>query len=240
MGLKVLSYNIQNGGGRRLSAIAGVIHAERPDLVALQEATSRWNAFRLARKLDMRLTFARANGPFHIAFLSRLPAQSATNHRLPQLAKTLAEITVDWEGAPIQIFATHLAGGADPIHPADEIEAILAHLRSHATDRHLLLGDFNSLAPDDTLGDPPAGMQVMQSGAEADARRAIAQIQSAGYVDCYRALHDGPGFTYPVDAPWLRLDYIFATVQMAERLIRCEVIDTAQASDHLPLIAEFL
>lgn len=239
MGLKLLSYNIQNGGGRRLSAIAEVIRAEQPDIVALQEATSRWNAFRLARKLDMQLTFARANGPFHIAFLSRLPVQSAANHRLPQLAKTLAEITLDLNGSPIQIFATHLAGGADPIHPADEIEVMLGHLQLHAKDQHLLLGDFNSLAPNDPIGDPPAGMQIMQSGVESDARRAIAQIQQADYVDCYRMLHDAPGFTYPADAPWLRLDYIFASAPLAARLTHCEVIEAAHASDHLPLIAEF-
>ena len=49
--MKVLSYNIREGGDARLGEIAGVILGQRPDAVALLEATSRANAETLAREL---------------------------------------------------------------------------------------------------------------------------------------------------------------------------------------------
>ncbi len=48
-------------------------------------------------------------------------------------------------------------------------------------------------------------------------RLAIRRILEDGYVDCYRRLHPRtPGFTYPSDVPWLRLDYILASPALAQ------------------------
>ena len=50
-----------------------------------------------------------------------------------------------------------------------------------------------------------------------------------------------PGYTYPADAPWLRLDYAFASPDLAPRLAACDVVANdlaARASDHLPLVVE--
>ena len=244
MALRVLTYNIQDGGGRRLPAIARVIRAQQPDVVAVQEATNRWATMLLARLLGMRLVFGQANNPFHIAWLSRLPVTRHENHRLPGLAKTLLEIEVVWDGQPLQLFATHLAAGRDPLHPAEEAPVIIERLRTVARERHLLVGDFNALHPDDTVGTPPPSFTGMHEGVKSDPRAAIRCILNAGYVDCFRALHPScPGYTFPAENAWLRLDYIFALPGMASQLAACEIVDSVQArhaSDHLPLVAEFL
>jgi exodeoxyribonuclease III len=109
MVLKVLSYNIRDGGNDRLPGIAAIIRTQQPDAVALLEATSRANALTLAQNLKMQLAFGEANNGIHVAWLSRLPIQRERNHRLAALAKTLLEIEVAWEGAPLRLFATHLA-----------------------------------------------------------------------------------------------------------------------------------
>jgi exonuclease III len=71
----------------------------------------------------------------------------------------------------------------------------------------------------------------------------IARLLKAGYVDCYRAVDAGaPGYTYSSATPWLRLDYLFASPALASRLVQCHVVcegSTKQASDHLPVWAEF-
>jgi endonuclease/exonuclease/phosphatase family metal-dependent hydrolase len=67
------------------------------------------------------------------------------------------------------------------------------------------------------------------------------------YVDSYRHIHPyKQGFTCPAAAPAGRIDYIFASSPLAERLTDCDVLRTGadgingdQASDHLPIIAEF-
>jgi len=106
-----------------------------------------------------------------------------------------------------------------------------------------LVGDLNSLRPDDPIGRPPPGEKKRGDAQDGATRRAIQSILQAGYTDCYRALHPhDPGFTYPSAAPWLRLDYIFSSSQMAPYLKECNVVhgnEASQASDHLPIWAAF-
>jgi endonuclease/exonuclease/phosphatase family metal-dependent hydrolase len=243
--LKVLSYNIQEGGRGRLRSIAALIRAQQPHVVALLEANSRSGAWVLAHHLKMELAFGRANGKFHVAWLSRLPIVRAKNHRLPNLAKTMLEIRVVWEGEPLRLFATHLAGGADKVHPAQEAPAVLDALRPFSSDPHLLVGDLNALSPCDPIGASPLSEEIMRSGIVDDPRQAIRLILTAGYLDCYRALHPAakePGYTFPADSAWLRLDYIFASLEMAARLQASGLVsgaDAQRASDHFPVWAEF-
>ena len=240
---KVLSYNIWMGGEDRLPAIAAVIRDQQPDAVALLEANNRGNAETLARELGMELVFGEANCASHIAWLSRWPIRRAMNHRHPLLAKTLLEIEVNRAGAPLRLFATHLASRHEPPEPADEIPVILGVLAPLADQPHLLAGDFNALRPGDPVGDPPPGVTKRGDAVEGAPRQAIRQLVDAGYVDCYRALHPRePGYTYPSDAPWLRLDYVFASARLAGRLSACDVVTgaaAARASDHFPLWATF-
>jgi endonuclease/exonuclease/phosphatase family metal-dependent hydrolase len=241
--LKILSYNIREGGNDRLPGIAAIIRKQQPDAVALLEATSRANALTLAQDLQMQLVFGEANNGIHVAWLSRLPIQRERNHRLVALAKTLLEIEVAWAGAPLRLFATHLASRWDGRQPVDEVPAILDVLRPLAGQPHLLVGDLNALRPGDPVGTPPHGQVKRGDALPGVERRAIRLILDAGYVDCYRSLHrETPGYTYPSDAPWLRLDYILASPQMAARLWACDVVmgeEAEQASDHFPIWAEF-
>jgi exodeoxyribonuclease III len=241
--LRVLSYNIWEGGGNRLSVLVDIIHRQHPDAVALMEANSRANAIALARNLEMDLVFGEANSECHIAWLSRLPILRSENHRLTTLSKTLLEIEVTWDGIPLRLFATHLASRHDSQQPAEEIRAILHVLARLENRPHLLVGDLNALQPGDPIGAPPTGTVKRGDAADGARRDAIRLILEAGYVDCYRTLHpQAPGHTYPTVAPWLRLDYIFASPQSAPRLYACDFVAgeaAAQASDHFPIWADF-
>ena len=243
MAFTVMSYNIEEGGEGRLPLIADVIRERQPDAIALLEANSRPAAERLARDVGMRVAYGDANSAFAVAWLSRLPIERVENHRFAALAKTLLEIEVAWEGDMVHLFATHLAARDDAQRPVDEVPVILGALRPLADRPHLLVGDFNALRPGDLVGAPPHGVEKRGDARPDAPRHAIRLIMDASYADCYRMLHPRePGYTYPSDAPWLRLDYIFASPQMAARLHDCEVVAGGQApraSDHLPLRAEF-
>src|SRR5438270_8543559 len=116
--LKLVSYNIREGGEGRLAAIARVLRQQKPDIVALLEASSRANVESLAQELGMEIGFGESNNPIgHIAWLSRLPIYRTANHRHHRLAKTLLEIEVRWEGMPLRLFATHLSSRWDPPEP---------------------------------------------------------------------------------------------------------------------------
>src|SRR5215467_3726043 len=76
-------------------------------------------------------------------------------------------------------------------------------------------------------------------------RAGIEQLNQSGYVDCYRRMNQQkPGFTYPALAPAGRIDFIFASPEMAQRLeasyvvVKAAGIRGSEASDHLPVFAE--
>lgn len=243
MALRVMSYNILLGGQDRLAGIARTIRGVGPDVVALIEANVRAHAEALAGELGMALAFGEANSDFHIAWLSRLPIRSTRNHRHAIFTKTLLEVTVEQErGDEVTLFATHLSAGSGEAEPRrlQEVEAIVDVMRSVAGRPHLLVGDLNAMPPGEAPGQPPEGELADVRG------EALVPLLAAGYVDCYRALHPwnpvAPGYTYPTDHPWLRLDYIFASPEMAPRLRACDIVtdaDAARCSDHFPIWAEF-
>jgi exodeoxyribonuclease III len=239
--LKVMSFNIQEGGDGRLHVIAELIRAQNADCVALLEADSLTNVEALARDRHMSLTYGEANCPSAVAWLSRLPPVRSKNHRLPALSKTLLEIELVWERAPLHLFATHLGSRWDIQQPADEVTTILRVLSAAGGDLHVLVGDMNALRPGDHIGTPPAGEARRGDAVDGAPRLAIGRILAAGYVDCFRRAHSrSRGFTYPAHAPWLRLDYIFASPSVAAYLSACDVVDTPaahRASDHLAVCA---
>ena len=140
-----------------------------------------------------------------------------------------------------------LAGDLNALTPGDPVGAPPPGIvpRGDAlpdAPRDVLVGDLNALTVGDPVGEPPAGVEKRGEAVDGVPRLAIGPLLEAGYVDCYRALHDDPGYTYSAEAPWLRLDYVFASRTIARRLRGAGVVsdgDAARASDHLPVWAEF-
>jgi endonuclease/exonuclease/phosphatase family metal-dependent hydrolase len=123
----------------------------------------------------------------------------------------------------------------------------LQEIKRHQDGFHVLVGDFNTLAPGEILDLDrlPAWIRAMIwiSGRKLQ-RESIQLLLDAGYSDGYRMLHaEEPGSTFPTWDPHLRLDYIFVPRVFADRLVSCAVITEPQdriraASDHYPLVAE--
>ena len=187
----------------------------------------------LAGRLGMELVYGDANSPFAVAWLSALPVQATTNHRLPVLEKTLLEVHLDG----LRLFATHLRAGRterDAELRTEEVEAILDTIGDAEC---LLVGDLNAVHPDDEVGAPPP-----QERLEFVAREPIERLLDAGFVDCYRRHHPVErGWTYLTSQPWARLDFVLARGDLARRVTSCDVVtgeDALRASDHLPVVAE--
>src|SRR5437588_3532976 len=77
-------------------------------------------------------------------------------------------------------------------------------------------------------------------------RGSIRVLQRAGYVDCFRQMNPGTaGFTCPAAAPAGRIDFIFASPELAQSLSTCSIptegagVRGEESSDHLPVVAEF-
>jgi endonuclease/exonuclease/phosphatase family metal-dependent hydrolase len=176
-----------------------------------------------------------------------------------------------------------------------EAQILLERMQAHRGTPHLLMGDFNVVAPGDRIKGsallrfltdkqlyyqliPAKANQTNASGLPGldsvvprqlrfvypllraipnnnalsflldtfhplyAPRGGIGLLTKAGYVDSFRRLHPRePGWTWPSALPAGRIDYVFASPELASRLCTCEVLAASgelpadQASDHLPV-----
>jgi endonuclease/exonuclease/phosphatase family metal-dependent hydrolase len=229
--LRIVTWNILDGGVGRLDRIASVLRQADADVVALQEANDRGGVERLAARLGMELAYGEANSPFAVAWLSRLPVVRSQNHRVPALDKTLLEVEV----GGLRLFAAHLSAGRfrdDEPWRVAEVEAILERV---GNDDCVLVGDFNSAHPDDVVGVAPPEEHAPPGYVS---RRPIELVLEHGFVDCFRTLQpEERGWTYTSARPWARFDFVFAARGLD--VTRCEVGASAgNASDHFPVVAD--
>ncbi len=244
MTFRLLSYNILNGGRGRLDAIAQVINACAPDLVLLQEATDRAAVERLAEATGMAesKTFQRQS----LGFMSRRPVAFSQWIR-PRISRH-AFLEVVPEGERIIVFGVHLSAvlaAWTEQRRTLEFRALLRSVAYHEDRFHVLAGDFNTIAPGDTLERSRLPLYLRQLMWLSGGRvrwRAIQTVLNAGYADAFRLLHpDDPGLTLPTTDPQVRLDYIFVPQALKHRVLACNVVNppiARGASDHFPLMAD--
>ncbi len=301
---RILSYNILVGGTPRIDHITNIVRAANPDIIGLVEATNPRVVEELAQRLGMQHRMsgsATHTRDWQVAVLSRLPIAHVHTHVRPgMLTKPLLEVCVEEEdGRKLTVFVTHLAAdfsqgrGGDGIR-RKEVQEILRIMAVKQGTPHLLMGDFNALAPGDKLkasillrylvemdrrhqqnphanvGHPyldfvvPAPLRFLnpllrviphsrllcalfdEAGSLYAPRGSIELLRKAGYIDCFRHLNPYAwGFTCPSSAPAGRIDFIFASPELAEHLAACKLVTEGngsradEASDHLPVFAEF-
>jgi endonuclease/exonuclease/phosphatase family metal-dependent hydrolase len=244
--LKLLSYNIRFGGGGREQALAETIVAAAPDLVVFQEAIDPRVIERLSAATNFPYWAARRS--HSIGFLSRQEIEYYEWHYPAGSKHSFLEIVP--AGTRTRIFGLHLSARFskwDERRRAHEIRALLNGIKHYQDGFHVLLGDFNALAPGEVLELErlPAWIRALIwiSGRKLQ-RETIQFMLYAGYGDGFRRLHpDDKGYTFPTWDPHVRLDYVFVPKVFIGRLARCEVIKEPQervraASDHCPLLVE--
>jgi exodeoxyribonuclease-3 len=242
--VKLLSYNIRFGGRGREQELANVIRNVAPDLVVFQEAIDDRVIRRLASETGLLYWSARRE--HSIGYISRLEIAHHEWHYPAGAKHSFLEIVLKNSNA--RVFGLHLSSTFSKWSErrrVREIQSLLKSIERHQEGFHLLVGDFNTLAPGEILDvrRMPAWIRglVWLSGRDIQ-RETIQLMRDSGYSDGYRTLHpDDKGYTFPVWDPHLRLDYIFVPQQFTNRLLKCQVITEAakvKASDHLPLLAE--
>ncbi|MBV9713682.1 MAG: endonuclease/exonuclease/phosphatase family protein [Ktedonobacteraceae bacterium] len=302
-------YNVRNNGTRRTAQLASIIRSAHPDIVGLVEATHPLMEQKplvieeLATTLGMQLIMGASSGPrgYQLALLTRLPVIRTQAHSHPGIHRPLLEVCVEeTNGQQLTVFVTHLSanfnkgrgGGSIRQREVQEILRILAPARAQGIS-HVLIGDFNSLAPGDSFQASALVRYVIDIDSEKHypdnidghphlngvvppklrflnpilhliprsrllsmlfdtaaslyvPRACIRLLYEAGYVDCYRRIHpQAHGFTCPAASPAGRIDFIFASPEMAHRLGTCYVLTNGEgiagssASDHLAVGAEF-
>lgn len=237
--IKVMTYNIHHAnppskakdGTIDLPAVAAVINAARPDLVALQELDVNNKrvgmdvneAKELGRLTGMHYFFSRAiwfqDGAYGVGVLSRLPIKDTMRYELPvpaavQNAETraLCVIKVQLPGGKEILFgSTHLDQHRDDETRMLQARTIANIVRSF-TLPFIIGGDFNS-EPDSRP------MRLLDSVLTRSCR-----------ADC--------PLTIPTEKPAKTIDHILFTPAASFTSLGVRSIRETYASDHLPVMAE--
>ncbi len=162
---RILSYNILVGGQTtknrlattRAPEIIQMIRAANPDVVGLAEASNEAVVQEIATALEME--YVMSASPRHpydmqVAVLSRLPIIATETHwQPPVLVKHSLEVQIrEANGQPLTIFMTHLSAafnqgrGGGSVRKREVIE-LLKRMSTYTGQPHLIMGDFNEMAP---------------------------------------------------------------------------------------------
>lgn len=252
--MRLMSYNILDGGLGRADPIGEILQANRPDVVTLIEADDMWVAERLAKRLKMEMLVAQ--GKKHTAIvLSRFPIRESVNHAplLESLTGCFVRALVTLpSGSELGVCAGHLhprARISDEQVRVREVEAITGVLAQWREQRrpHLVAGDLNANSPIQRIireRCKQSTREQMDENGGMIPRDVIGHMLSAGYVDTLHAVHGDKAAdmgTFSTHEPGQRVDYIFGFGIDTAR-IRNAWIETDRlakyASDHYPVGVE--
>jgi endonuclease/exonuclease/phosphatase family metal-dependent hydrolase len=232
--VRVMTFNLHNGfgtdGDLDLEALARVIEAEAPDIVALQEVSRGWvvngtvDALSwLEQRLGMRALWGPTSGSlWGNAVLTRLAVVQWATEPLPTpellLKRGYIEATVDVGGGEtLEVFATHYHhtedGGPERVLESEALLEAWGKLP-----RTVLMGDLNAVTGDTE----------------------IEMLRKSGLVEILDVAGIVPGYTYSSDDPYERIDYILASEDLAGSggPAPSDVhITEGTASDHLGIAA---
>jgi len=255
--MRLVSYNILDGGEGRADPLAEVILAQRPDIVALLEADNLATLERIASRLNMDYIHAPGKKSA-AALLSRWPIARTINHALLRggLEKSLLEADViepktdrSWTIGVVHLHAK--ATEDDERQRESAIDVVLDVFAKHRAEKrpHLLVGDFNANAPYQQI-DPakckPATRESWEENGGRLPRRVVQRILDAGYVDSLRSVDPSQAETagsFSTQYPGQQVDYIygfgFDAAQTRAAWIEQDRL-AKYASDHFPIGAELL
>lgn len=249
--MKLMTYNILNGGNERLPIILKIIKKESPDYLTINEA----NTFAKDENKILKQVADKTGFPFfdialsgeydyHVAVFSKYPFKKVT--KLQPLMRACLVIQIDSAFGELSIASLHLTPYTEDLrHP--EIDRIVEFQKKFKN--RILMGDMNSLSRHDDY-DPEMiksfnDMQTKKFTTNNNLRfDAIEKILSVGYCDSALQMHKNKESTAPTSINEygahsnMRLDYIFLSKTLISHLIEYDVIKnglTERASDHYPI-----
>jgi endonuclease/exonuclease/phosphatase family metal-dependent hydrolase len=239
--MRIASYNIRKGGSRGRAAIADVITALDPDVTILQEATDPEVVAWLARKVGNPFWVSRPGAS--VALLGRREPDDVQWHAIGPNRSCLEIAMTD----AVRVFGIHMSSGLSrwgERRRLRELGVILELIGDEAARRRtMIVGDFNSIAPGDSLAVAtlPTWIRMLLRLDGGIQTEVMASVRAAGFVDAYRRFQPKDGATLPSAAPVVRLDYAMVGADLMETVKSCSIGGVSDAllrsaSDHLPML----
>lgn len=252
--MRLLTWNIQGGGGRRIPSIVGEIAQLQPDVVGLTEVTfGNLEALRLSlvhRGFEHIATTCSPGNTNSVLVASKLPFKVLDEPISQDQERWLA---IELEGSNIKALCIHIPGGTDNKFGADGVgisgkkrkelmwDQVIRFARQHSEDKTILLGDFNTGLPEDAQGTPFVLSDYMR----------VLRLEK--YVDTWRHLNPhareftwytkrkNKGTGVSEDYNGFRLDYVFVSPALRNEIVdarHLHEVRTNKISDHAIVLAD--
>lgn len=252
--MKLMTYNILNGGEAGLDLVIDVVKKESPDFLTINEAnTFSGQENKLLKEFADKTGFKyyelglSGEYDYHVAVLSKYPLKQI--QKLQPLMRACLISVIETELGEISVASLHLTPYTEDLrHP--EIDLILNYQSKF--ENKILMGDMNSLSPNDDYSPEMVAnfndMQMKKFTTDGKLRfDAIGKILSKGYIDSAVKLGKNKEHTAPTAINEhsahsdMRLDYVFVSESLVPYLQNYRVVKnelTERASDHYPVIVE--
>lgn len=231
---RVMTYNIHHGEGLDgkvdLLRIAQLIKEQGADLVGLQEVdkgverTARRDLpAELAALTGMTCVFSNnfhyQGGEYGNAVLTRFPVKRRANLHYQMLRpgeqRGLLQLVLDVRGRELVFLNTHIDFRSEDSERWSNVGEIENVTKLYPGKPIIMAGDFN---------DTP----------ESRVCRRLAET----FHDTWKLIGQGDGWTIPAEKPRKRIDYLW--ISQDDRLKPLMAwVPSSEASDHLPVVAEF-
>ena len=253
--MKIMAYNILEGGEGRIDPLAEVIRLADPDVVMVAEGWDEGLFHKLADRVGMDRF--RAENPRNkegvVGVLSRLKIVEAVNDAAldPRFTKGACHVIVEAGGGKkLPMLGVHLHARetlADEEIRMSELPALFAVGDLFRGRPHVIAGDFNAYHPQQVVDvEKLRGKtkdRIKGQGWQVP-RDVVRAILERGYVDAHALHHEAKTFgtSFTTSHSAARVDYVFVTGDLAPRVKSCEVFKPEMArfaSDHFPVVCEF-
>jgi endonuclease/exonuclease/phosphatase family metal-dependent hydrolase len=244
--LKIMTYNIHHGAGMDkqldLERIARVILQEKAEIAGLNEVYGAGPKFgnqveeihKHLEKLSRHPWYAAfgknlviPSGDYGNAVVSQYPIREFSNLHLPVIPENneprgLLSVKLDWNKKTLWWNQTHLAyQGWATTERICSVQTILNVINQQQGDYKILAGDFNASPGEESI-----------------------QMVKSVMLDAWSSASSTTmGYTFPTDAPKIRIDYLFLPNSKSISVKECYVPDKKDAligSDHRPLAATLI
>ena len=224
--MRISTWNIRAGGGKRTEQIAAVILEESPDILVLTEyrPAPGVKLLQLLESANYHRISGEPDGPHNsVCILSKHPMQA---HQSPVLPKSLHRwISVILDSHDLIVLGVHVPNVSEIWNKREFLECIEAFAIENLNRKAVVIGDLNTARNEDC------------EGAFINEATYFNRYLELGWVDAWRSLHpDAREFTwYSHRNNGFRLDHCLVSPKLAPFVKQAEYrhdVRTDRLSDH--------
>ena len=257
--MKISTYNV-NSVNARLENLLNWLNQTKPDIVLLQEIKTEFNSFPFLeiQSAGYNVQVLGQKSYNGVAVLSKHKIE-LIQENLPNFADENARY-LEVKTGGIRVASVYLPNGNPPYNAPDDetkfiyklkwMEAFYKHAQNllSLNEPILLGGDFNVIQTEKDVYDIKP--YINNALYKKDVRNRLNAFQYLGFYDAFRSFHQNdPGYTFwdysgqALAADFgMRIDYIFLSPILADKLVSCQVDKSPRTSDkpsdHTPLTVE--